>query len=45
MQSKLTMPTRHITNPKFKYIPAALTDVRKTFAKFERAIRMKGGAS
>lgn len=38
---KLTMPTRTLVGGRHRYVPAAQTDVRKTFAKFERAQRIE----
>lgn len=38
---RLTMPTRNLVGGRHRYIPAAQTDVRKTFAKFERAMRIE----
>lgn len=35
----IVYPTRRITDPKFKYVPAHLTDVRITFRKFETVIK------
>jgi hypothetical protein len=34
-------PARSILDPKFKYVPAAQTDIRKTFAKYRRLQRMQ----
>jgi hypothetical protein len=31
----------NILNPKFKYVPAAATDIRKTFAKARREMEAK----
>lgn len=37
---RLTMPTRLLVGGRHRYIPAANTDIRKTFAKFTRAAKM-----
>lgn len=36
----LTMPTRPLVGGRHKYVPAACTDIRKTFEKFQRAARI-----
>jgi hypothetical protein len=28
-----TLPTRPLSDPKFRYVPAALTNIRRTFRK------------
>jgi len=38
---RLTMPTRPLTDPRKRYTPAANTDIRKTFEKFQRLARMQ----
>lgn len=42
---KLTTPSRHISNPKFKYVEAAKTDVRRTWRKFRLLQRVQGAAA
>ena len=37
-------PTRHVSNPKFKYINAASTDIKRTFRKARLLMRLSGGA-
>ena len=41
----LTMPSRHIKDPKFKYVPAAATDVRRTWRKARLMLRLAKGAA
>jgi hypothetical protein len=38
---KLSTPSRRIDDPKFKYIPAAKTDVRRTWRKARLLIRIQ----
>lgn len=38
---KTTTPMRPLTDPRFKYVPAALTDVRRTFRKARLLIRIQ----
>jgi hypothetical protein len=38
---KITMPTRLSTDPKFKYINAASTDVRRTWRKARLLMRIQ----
>lgn len=33
MPATITMPSRRVTNPEFRYTKAVATDIRKTFAK------------
>ena len=40
--AKVTMPSRLCTDPKFKYVPVANTDVRRTFRKFRLLVRIQG---
>lgn len=42
MQLRLTMPTRSIIDPKFRYVPSTKTDVKRTWRKFARLIRIQG---
>jgi len=35
------LPSRPLDSKKFKYVPAAHTDIRKTIEKFRRLIRMQ----
>ena len=44
MQRKRTFPNLNIpiTDPRFKYIPAASTDIRKTFARVRKEMRRQG---
>jgi hypothetical protein len=37
-QCQPTLPTRSISSPRFRYVPAAKTDIRQTFARFRRLI-------
>jgi hypothetical protein len=37
-------PTRHILDPKFKYVPSHLTDIRRTFRKARLLQRLAGRA-
>jgi hypothetical protein len=39
---KLTMPTRPVTHPKFRYTPANLTNVARTWRKFTLLARLQG---
>jgi len=36
-----TLPTRPLNSKKFRYVPASKTDVRVTFEKFRRLIRLQ----
>lgn len=38
---RLTMPTRPLTDQRKRYTPAANTDIRRTFAVFNRLARMQ----
>lgn len=38
-------PSRHITNPKFRYVSAAHTDVRRTWRKFRLLMRLQRAAA
>lgn len=38
---KVTMPSRPLLGGRLRYVPAAKTDIRKTFAKFQRLQRME----
>lgn len=42
MQSRLTMPSRSITDPKFRYTPAKDTNVARTWRKFALLLRIQG---
>lgn len=44
MQDRLTMPTRSVTNPKFRYTPAKHTDVARTWRKFALLLRIQSAA-
>jgi hypothetical protein len=44
IQLRLTMPTRNVTDPKFRYTPAAKTDVARTWRKFALLLRIQQGA-
>jgi hypothetical protein len=37
----MILPTLPITNPRFKYVPASHTDVRRTFRKFRLLMRIQ----
>jgi len=39
---KLTMPWRHVSDPKFKYRDSAATDVRRTWRKARLLMRLQG---
>lgn len=43
--AKITMPSRHCTDPKFKWRCAAATDVTRTWRKFRLLARLKGAAA
>lgn len=45
MTARITMPTRHVTDPKFRYIDSARTDVRRTWRKFRLLMRLRGVAA
>ena len=45
MTARKIQPTRHITNPKFRYVEAAKTDVRRTWRKFRLLMRLQGAAA
>lgn len=38
-------PPRHIYSPAFVYVPAAKTDIAKTFARIRRELARSGGAA
>lgn len=38
---RLTMPTRPLTDPRKRYTPASNTDIRRTFAVFQRLARIQ----
>ena len=40
----MKMPSRHILDPKFKYVPAHKTDIRRTFRKARLLQRLAGRA-
>jgi len=40
----VTLPTRHITDPKFKWRDSTKTDVARTWRKFRLLQRLQGGA-
>jgi len=39
--NKPAFPSRPLNSKKFKYVPASRTDIRVTFEKFRRLIRMQ----
>jgi hypothetical protein len=39
-KAKVTMPSRSLVGGRMRYIPAAKTDIRLTFAKFQRLQRI-----
>jgi hypothetical protein len=41
MEARKTLPSRPLTDPRRRYVPAAHTDIRKTFAKFARLARIQ----
>ena len=45
MTARISQPTRHITDPKFRYISAAHTDVRRTWRKFRLLMRLQRAAA
>lgn len=42
---RVTVPTRHITDPKFKWRDSAKTDVTRTWRKFRLLKRLQGAAA
>ncbi len=42
---KLTLPSRPITDRRFRYIDAAKTDVRRTWRKARLLMRIQGAAA
>lgn len=40
--AKMTMPSRHITDPRFKWRDSAKTDVRRTWRKARLLARLQG---
>ncbi len=40
--AKVTMPTRHITDPKFKWRDSAKTDVTRTWRRARLLARLQG---
>ena len=42
---RVTVPTRRITNPKFKWRDSAKTDVTRTWRKFRLLQRIQGAAA
>lgn len=40
--TRVTMPTVRITDPRFKWIPAVQTNVRRTFRKFRLLQSLQG---
>lgn len=42
---KLTMPSRPLTDPRFRYIDASRTDVRRTWRKARLLMRLQGAAA
>lgn len=45
MTARISQPTRHITDPKFRYVSAAHTDVRRTWRKFRLLMRLQRAAA
>lgn len=43
--AKVTMPTRHITHPRFKWRDSAKTDVTRTWRKHRLLARLQGVAA
>lgn len=41
---RTAIPSRHITDRKFRYVNSARTDVRRTFRKFRLLMRLRGAA-
>ena len=39
--TKITYPSRGVNHPKFRYVPACKTDLKKTFEKARRLIKMQ----
>jgi len=39
--SQAALPSRPLNSKKFRYVPASKTDVRVTFEKFRRLIRLQ----
>jgi hypothetical protein len=40
--AKITMPTRHVTDPKFKWRDSAKTDVTRTWRRARLLARLQG---
>jgi hypothetical protein len=38
---QLPKPTRSVTDPRFKYVPASHTDIRRTFRKMRLLLRLQ----
>lgn len=43
--AKVTMPSRLVTDPKFKWRDSAKTDVTRTWRKFRLLARLQGAAA
>lgn len=42
---RAAFPSRHVTSPKFRYVSAAHTDVRRTWRKFRLLMRLQKAAA
>ena len=42
---RVATPSRHVTSPKFRYVSAAHTDVRRTWRKFRLLMRLQRAAA
>ena len=42
---RTAVPSRHITDRKFRYVNSAKTDVRRTWRKFRLLMRLQGVAA
>jgi hypothetical protein len=41
LAAKVTLPSRALVGGRLRYVPAAKTDIRQTFAKFQRLQRIE----
>jgi len=44
-QARITQPSRPLTDPKFRYVNAAATDIRKTWRKARLLMRIQAARS
>lgn len=45
MQPQPKVPTHWITDPKFRYVPASQTDIRKTFERIRKQLQKAKGTA